>query len=93
MKYLVITQFCLKFVEVLKVSFYKKKFYSRKLLNKYFNMWYVSRFENIGLITKYKTICRRVLILVDLLKTTFFQKCFLHFVIRLIDPNRKICPI
>ena len=53
-------------------------------------MWCVSPFETIGLIAQYKT---RVLILVDLLKTTFFQKCFLHFVIRLIDPNRKTCPI
>ena len=31
-------------------------------------MWCVSRFETIDLITKYKTICR-ILILVDLLKT------------------------
>ena len=49
--------------------------------------------KTIGLITKNKKTCRRVLILVDLLETTFVQKCMLHFVIRLTAPKRKICHI
>ena len=57
----------------------------------YFNMLFVSQLETIGLNTKYKATFWRVIILVDLLKTTFIQKCFLHFVIRLIVPNRKTC--
>ena len=56
-------------------------------------MWCASQFETIGFIAKYKTTRRRVLISVELLKTTFLQKCFLHFVIRLIVPNRKTCYI
>ena len=44
----------------------------------------VSRFETIGLITKHKATCGRVLTLADLLKTTFLQMCILHFLIRLI---------
>ena len=51
------------------------------------NMWCVSRFETIDLITKYKSTCRRVLILAGLLERTFLQKYFLHFVIRLTVPN------
>ena len=39
-------------------------------------MWCVSQVETIGLVTKYKTAYRRVLILVDLLKTTFTSLFF-----------------
>ena len=53
----------------------------------------VSRLETIGLNTKYKKTYKRVLTLVDLLKTTFLQKCFLHFMIRYIVPDRKTCHI
>ena len=58
------------------------------------NVWRVSQFETIGYIRIHKTTCRRDLILVDLIKTTFLRKYFLHIVIiRFIDPKCKICHI
>ena len=70
------TQFYLTFVELLKVTFYKKKPYLSKLLNELSNMLCISRFETVDLITKHRATCRRVLILVDLLKVTFIQNGF-----------------
>ena len=47
-------------------------------------------FKPLALLQNIKQPVEEILIL-GLLKTTSLQKCFLHFVIRLIVPNCKTC--